>query len=314
VPAIKAECIREVGTKRPIKIPQRFLNLEVPRGDPLQPTLAADNDELITHFFARPTPHPGNGRTKVQFKVNKQRTEAVADIGHRDFNAFLKCEPYFVQQESTKTKRIWTLQIGPFAEHIIELERKWGRSKIATLAIDGTPLVEVAPVDLDCDSDWECKFRFKGEKCVNFEKFESNQAGMSLDTMGLIERKMPYSIECEVKIPDSGDLTAAQFKVGGKMFEHLQPKPTKYEEENIKTTPEALMFTHNLRIPYKIDAEAKSGLEAVLQSTYENVSRRLGFPTLLNQHSVLERKCTDSHNHDLLLRDSNSPRGSTYSC
>jgi hypothetical protein len=213
----------------------------------------------------------------VQFTVNKQRTEATADIGHRDFAEFLQCSPYMVSQEATKKKRTWKLQIGPFAEHTIELERKWARSKIATLTIDGTPFIEAAPVDLDCASEvWECKFRFKGEKRFNFEVYESNRDGVSLDTRGLIERKMPYVIECELRCPDSGDMTGAQLKVAGIPFENLQPKPTKYDEENIKTTPEALMFTHNLPIPYKINANAKTGLEGVLQSTYENVSRQSG--------------------------------------
>merc|ERR1712151_996858 len=89
-----------------------------------------------------------------------------------------------------------------------------------------------------------------------------------------MERKFPYAIECEIRLPDYSDLTGAQFEVGGRPFENLPLKPTHYSEENIKVTPEALMMTHSIAIPYKINQQAKSGFEAVLQSTYDNVSRQ----------------------------------------
>jgi hypothetical protein len=233
--------------------------------------LAVDNHELITHFFARPTPSPGKGRSNVQFKVNKERTEVVADIGNRKFDELLKCDSFLVRQEGTKKKRTWVLQIGPYAEHTIELERKYARSSISTLTIDGTVLVEAAPADLDCPGDtWECKFQFKGEKCFSFDVFESNRDGVSLDMKGLIERKFAYAIDCEVRIPNNDDLSSAELKVAGKPFTSLQLKPTEYPEENMKMTPEALMMTHNVPCPYKVNMDAKAGLEAVFENAVKS--------------------------------------------
>ncbi|CAE8587038.1 unnamed protein product, partial [Polarella glacialis] len=76
-PAVKVENLREAfGAKRPISLPQRYLELYVPMKHPLDASLRIDG-EAMTHFFSRPTPPPtkqGNGRSRVLFSVSKDRS------------------------------------------------------------------------------------------------------------------------------------------------------------------------------------------------------------------------------------------------
>jgi hypothetical protein len=295
LPAVRVENIRESGTKRPVILPQRHLILTVPKTDPLQATLAVDDSKLITHYFARPTPPPGEGqdqfrpkqRTRtahapgaepgghrtttatVHFKVNQERTQVVANVGHRTLDSFLKCEPRLVRQDATKSEHTWVLQIGPFAEHEIQVQKKYARSRIVTLTVDGELLAEASADDLDCESDlWECKFRLKGEKCLSFEVFESSRDGITLGTTGVVERRLPYYLDCQVMLTDEKDFHCSELMVAGRPSNTLPLSKAEDEERNIMCTPEALMMQHQLPIPSKIDGNAKYGFERVMDNAY----------------------------------------------
>merc|ERR1712137_20858 len=96
----------------------------------------------------------------------------------------------------------WTIAIGKDAIHTITLE-KTSKSKVVTLSVDGALLIESNAEDLDCPTEqWECSFRFKGERVVNFEVHETNVDGDPQDTTSVVERKIPYSRECSIKILD----------------------------------------------------------------------------------------------------------------
>merc|ERR1711879_105884 len=95
---------------------------------------------------------------------------------------------------------------GPFVEHTIEIERKWA-SKIITLSVDGEKFIEASSEDIDCAKDhWECRFRFVGEKSIDFDVYEENRDGESLDAKTVVSKKTPFTRECVVCIYDESNL------------------------------------------------------------------------------------------------------------
>merc|ERR1712232_1088487 len=108
------------------------------------------------------------------------------------------------------------------AVHTIILERKW-KSTIATLTVDGALLIESNAEDLDCPTEhWECKFRFKGERVVNFEVHETNVDGDVQDTTSTVHHRIPYSRECSIKIVNDNDVRHAELSVDGTPFGRLK--------------------------------------------------------------------------------------------
>jgi hypothetical protein len=162
-PAVRAADIREAVTGREFQVPQRTLALEVPVKDPTHAILCVDGHDLITHYFARATPPPSVGPKMINVEVSKDRENAEVDVGHSVLEHYLSNEVRAVTHTAEKRKCSWTLQVGPFAEHTIQIESKI-TSRIITLTVDGVKLVEASAEDLDCPGDhWECKFRFVGE-------------------------------------------------------------------------------------------------------------------------------------------------------
>jgi hypothetical protein len=279
---LRPENLREQHNKKRLEIPMRLLLLEVPKSDPLHATLktsaeavspktgsTASDEELVTHYFARQTPPPGKATTlnqSVKFKVNKERTQIQGSIGAAELDQLLKAEAFVVRQEAHKRKRTWEVQIGPFAKHTILLERKHMTGKLLSLTVDDVPFVESAPSDIDCDDAWECKFRFKGEKYLTFEVFETNRDGAALDSTRPVTKVIPYVIECEVRAPDSGDLKDATFLVNGFKFEQLPVVPTQYQEEKINMTTQAFTMTFEEPVPFAINYDAAHGLGAAFST------------------------------------------------
>eukprot|EP00929_Paragymnodinium_shiwhaense_P084921 TRINITY_DN4543_c0_g1_i2.p1 TRINITY_DN4543_c0_g1~~TRINITY_DN4543_c0_g1_i2.p1 ORF type:complete len:508 (+),score=116.95 TRINITY_DN4543_c0_g1_i2:94-1617(+) len=288
MPGFQKEEIRQAGTKEPLRAPERSLNLEVPKNDPLRAILYIDDSwggkDLMTHYFARPTPAPGSGLSdvKANFKVNVARTEVLGDMGHHLFSEFIKNEVYLMDQVAPSAqKKMWTIAIGPHAVHNIQLEKKW-KSKIATLTVDDATLIEAAGEDLDCQKgQWECKFLFKGEKLVNFEVNETNADGDPLEAIAKLTHRIPFTRECMIKLNEEADLRSAELFIDGVPFSHLPQKPTAYTESNLTLTPEAFTMSYRLLVPYKVNLSAKRGIEAKLMNAANiigNASPKLANP------------------------------------
>lgn len=261
-PAVHKGDIREVITKRPLSLPERHLTLLVPHSDPLNATLTIDGKELMTHYFARPSPHlaPGEEEKKVVMDVAKDRSHVNANVGHSVLAHFMSGEVRSVKCDVHKAKHSWTVQLGPFAEHTILIEKKYSLGKIVTLIVDGEPFIESAGVDIESPGDhWECRFRFVGERQVDMNVFETNRDGVALDKQGLVVKKWKYTHDCHIVVQDERDLRSATLAVDDVTFTELPLKQEPHAEENLSMDPVAMRLTYGIVTPYKVNELASSG-------------------------------------------------------
>jgi hypothetical protein len=261
-PAIKPEYIRYVGTGKPFLLPQRMLRLEVPQDDPANATLSVDQHDLITHYFARPTPNPTlvKEHPTILMKVSKDRQQVTANVGHSVFAHHLNGDVRLVKQQADKYKHTWTIQIGPFAEHTIEVEKK-RKSKVVSLSIDGDKFVEASAEDIDCEKNhWECKFRFVGERHLDFEVFETNRDGKELDSTAMVKHLMKFNRECVVSLWDESDLRSAELIIDNVCFRNLPMANAAHYEDNLSISPDVLKSMYRVQIPYKVNEQAALGL------------------------------------------------------
>jgi hypothetical protein len=154
----------------------------------------------------------------------------------------------------------WTIQIGPFAEHIVKISRHPWPSKVVTLTVDDDVLVEASAEDIGCSTTaWECKFRFIGERVMNFDVYESNLEGVTLETRGQVTKREKYSHECSVLLKDDMDFSKAEFVIDDVYFQDLPPKATLYEEPNVSMELHSFVGTYGPIVPHKINRAAAIG-------------------------------------------------------
>jgi len=287
-PAVRKENIREAwGVKNPIAMPQRFLVLHVPKSDPMHASLSVDTGDRMTYFFARRTPRltmpPGTPKSTstgttvnarhaleavvpvnytdnaINFKVSKDRSRVSTDVGHSVLSHFLEGDIRSVEEKKEKKlKHSWTIQIGPFAEHTIELEKKYSIGKMVSLTVDGDLLVESNAEDIESrEGYWECAFYFIGEKYLNWEVYESNAHGYTLDTVGTINQLIRrYQHKCEISFRESGTLVDATLTIDGVRYQELALRSELFREEPISCSPEAMQATYSLVTPFKVSDSA----------------------------------------------------------
>mmetsp|Transcript_30153 Transcript_30153/g.65875 ORF Transcript_30153/g.65875 Transcript_30153/m.65875 type:complete len:489 (-) Transcript_30153:134-1600(-) len=277
-PAVKQEQIREVRTGHPIVVVKSELLLSVPHADPLKATLTVDGEELHARHFARPTPRPekadGPSPSPQMFlKVDKLRKNVSVPGGHSNLRDWLDGEPKLVSQASERLKRSWTFQLGPYgemAEHTVTLEKKWTKGKVITLSIDDIPLVEAAASDFKRKADqtstanseeWGCDFRFVGEKLLSIEVHETDRDGNALDSTGMVQKRTKYVHNCSVHLTSMSDLREAVFKIGGRNFRELPERPPKpATEADIQITPQVLLDSYQIAVPFKTNDKVQLGL------------------------------------------------------
>jgi len=275
-PAVKSENIREAaGTKKPVCAPHRELVLKVPQDDPLRSAvLSVDNQEHVTHFFARPTPPPSRDgqdgaarlvKPRILFKVTQQREKVVVDAGHAVLSHFLSGDIRSLRQSTSRTAKTWTFQFGPFAEHLVEIERRYKSSKAITLSVDGEVLCEGEAEDIDSRPGmWECKFQLVGERYIDWEVYESDVNGRTLDSTDIVRQRHKYSQECVVSMPEGErDLATAKLAMGGVDFPELpEVREQAFSDEQLELAPEALLGSYGLIVPYKVNEKAPMGFSA----------------------------------------------------
>lgn len=283
-PAVKAENIREAdGMKKAIEVPRRNLVLQVPQLDPLHAVLSVDSGELITHFFVRPTPPPAkdanNGaslvKPRILLKVSKDRERVTSDAGHEIFSHFLQGGVRAVGEEVARWRKTWMLQVGPFAEHTIEIERRYKSNKVMSLTVDGDILCESAAEDIDSRPGWwECSFRLEGEKYLDWEVHETDLDGQILDSIDLVRQKQKCCYECVVSVPEcEKDFSGAQLIIDDVDFAELQQSRAMLHGDKIDCSPEGLQHTYDLRVPHKVNEKAPRSLYARAQEWTNNIRR-----------------------------------------
>jgi len=164
--------------------------------------------------------------------------------------------------------RMWTVQLGPFAEHVIEVEKKYQWSKAICLSVDGTPLVEATAADLGCDQGWHCDFRLLGERCIDFEVFETNRDGLALDTKAHVLQKRHYTHQLSVHLGEDLDMASAGLVVDGNDFLELPDKTDGSSQEvPFSLDAQALKLQYGVTVPYKVNQSAPCGFFSALRST-----------------------------------------------
>jgi len=284
--------LREAATQKAIVIAQNTLVLEVPKSDPLKPKLSVARGELKRARLC-PTPtvkptqtndvqlnqwglaqvDPQPPQAEVVLKVSKDRRMVTASVGHTAFSRFLTEDINAANtgrtDEIQRLHRKWTVQIGPFEEHTIELAKKYTVGKIVTLLVDGKVLAEASPADLGLQKgDWKCEFQFVSERVLEFEVHKSNKDGVSLDAMGHVKQTRKTVHNCVVMLPSDTDFKTAQLIVNGVYFNELPIKPNGYAEPPLSMEPTVLQHSYGINIPYMVDGMAPSGMAGLANSLF----------------------------------------------
>lgn len=182
------------------------------------------------------------------------------------------------------------------------------KSRIVAVSVDGVLLVEAMAEDFDADWEtdaspstrggaaWACRFRFVGERSIPFKVFETDEAGVALDTTGLAEglRKDQVRIckVCTVCVHDLADLSTAALDVDGTSFSDMQQYSAPAEEEEpIACDAQALKLQYGILPPFRVRDAApragagacgqQAGIATVVMPTAEFGQHSAGMPTLV---------------------------------
>merc|ERR1711964_806682 len=127
---------------------------------------------------------------------------------------------------------------------------------IVCLSVDGEKLVEASAEDIDCPQDnWQCKFRFVGERCTDYEVYETNTDGAALNIKSIVSQKAKFSRECSITLMDYANLATAELIVDNVDFHNLPLKREQHSEANLSLSAQALQLTYGIPVPYKVNQQ-----------------------------------------------------------
>jgi hypothetical protein len=265
-PALNKIDIRDVMTKEPLHVVEQVLVLQVPQQDPLRALLTINGQESALSF-GRPTPKQGQDLKQISMILSDDCRHVKANVGHRVLSHFLSGDARRVVSAVQRHCHSWTVQLGPFAEHSIKVERQAWPSKQVTLTVDNETFVDGSVFDFCCENNqWEFKFRFSGEKAMHFDVFESNMDGVLLETRGQAITRKKCTYNCSVVLRDEFDFSKAELYIDDNEFHDLHLKATEYEEADLCMGLEALKSTYGLEVPGKINWSAPVGVVAGLRA------------------------------------------------
>jgi len=262
-PAVHKDTLREAASQKPLAVPENSLMLEVPKQDPLRASLRVANGELVTHHFGRPSPPVASTKQlpELALKVSKDRSKVTANVGHSKLTHFVSGEVRAMNFDVERLSHSWTVQIGPFAQHTVQILKKHTLGKIVTLMVDGEVLVESSAADIGCEGkEWQCQFRFVGERVLDFEVYKTNTDGAPLDETDHVKEKRRYVHECSVTIPNDWNFGTAHFFIDGIPFNELPVEPQEREESTLTMDPLAMQQIYGIATPYKVDKNAPSNI------------------------------------------------------
>jgi len=269
---VKMKDIREVDTLLPLTVPSKTVTIEVPDSDPDAAVIsvltgaggAPDGaPEIITHFFARPSPPANRGTTALKFAVTQDRKKVTSNLKHTQLQQLLTGEVMLVGTKMpSRDEIIWTFRIGPFNEHEVKLAKT--RSKIksstVTLTVDGTEMVDALAKDIDWNTTpgcWECRFQFFGETVFQYNVFETNIDGQALDTKGTVDVPRRWEKTVTLLARDGKDLSDATCQIDAVDLRSLRQWHDEPSEVCLDLDSAALESNYQLQVPYKVNMEAK---------------------------------------------------------
>jgi len=292
--AVDKRNLREASTGRPLVVLEDVLVLEVPKNDPLQATLKLANGEFAHTYFGRPSPPLSAQKRELCFQVSRDRRLVTADVGPSMLANFVSGEVQSVMSDVERLRRKWTFQLGPLAEHTIEITKRYTLGKVITLLVDGEVLVESVPSEIGCDSSgWQCSFKFFGERVMDFEVFQTNKDGTPLKGIDHVKDRRKYVHECKVVLSNNWDFTSANLLVDGVCFTELPVKKPEREELPLALDPIALQHTYGITTPYKVDHSAPSDLMAFAENLISNVNMGKGVADYFGNY-LLQNRATNS--------------------
>jgi hypothetical protein len=190
----------------------------------------------------------------------------TADVGHGILANFAAGTVQSISNDVQRLRRRWDFQLGPFAQHTVEITKNHTLGKIITLLVDGEVLVESTPAEIGCNgSEWQCTFKFFGERVMDFEVFKTNKDGLPLDETDHVKHRQKYTHECKVALPNDWDFSSAKLFIDGAHFTELPVNVPEREEKAVAMDPLVLEHTYGITAPYKVDHSAPSGLLALTQ-------------------------------------------------
>jgi len=260
-PCVDRDNLREAGTQRPLEVPHNSMTLFVAEKDPMAATLTLENGSLITHNFGRLSPAPAGDKRQLNLAVARNRSIVKANIGHAELAHFCSGQVRTVKNDVERFSRAWTFQLGPFAQHTVEISKKYTAGSVITLSVDGEVFVEATASEIGCrGGDWHCDFSFFGERALNFEVFKTNRDGQPTEETGTVTERRKYTHKCSVVIRSTMDFRTAQLSIDGKYFHEHEVAPPKHEEPRVEMHPHAMQSTYGIVVPYKVDPLAPSGI------------------------------------------------------
>merc|ERR1712019_56001 len=96
-------------------------------------TLSLENGSPITHRFGRLSPPKDAEKTKIHFSVAKDRSMVTADAGHAELMHFVSGQVRTVRNDVQRLSRSWTFQLGPHAQHTVEISKRYKVGSVITL-------------------------------------------------------------------------------------------------------------------------------------------------------------------------------------
>jgi len=252
--AVNSTELRERHTHKRIHVPWRYVKLTIPKSNPLEATFRSDKDESILQFLAMPTP-PAVGldaevASTLTLRVDRGRSFVESDVSVAAFDHFMTGEVRRGDTQAERWRKDWALQLGPFAEHSMTIE-KGEHAGVLRLSVDGKRLVEASAQELNCsDGTWRCRFRFIGQRFLEFVVFETNNNGVSLSSQGTVLQESSVEHTCSLEVQSLLDLSTAMLQIDGRDFMQLPPKVSTPGGGH-KAPLDSLRQVYGLHVPYK---------------------------------------------------------------
>jgi hypothetical protein len=248
--------LREASTGNPVIVPEAALTLEVPKQSPLSATLKVANGKRVSMCFGR------SQKRELRFQVSKDRSTITADVGHGTLANLASGEVQSIKSDTDRLRHMWAFQLGPFAEHTVEVCKNDTADKLITLRVDGEIMVEATPTDIGCHgSDWQFSFRFVGECVMDFEVVNANPDGTSSDVKDHVIENRRYVYECMVLLPSDTDFSSAELFIDDVSFANLPVKAQSGDEQALATDPSTLQRTYGITIPHEIHDNQHDSME-----------------------------------------------------
>lgn len=288
-PCVARSEIFPTGASEPVKLPERLVALDIRKENALDMNLQVDGKpflECLGRFSAQSrricmevprrqqqlSEHVGAVVGVVQDTLSHDGSVSLttstvfgamkegpitADCGAAVLRHFLSGEVRMKSLETTRLSKQWGLQLGPFAQHVIQLTKS-RFSRILTLKVDGSVLAECTGKELGCAKDeWRCRFRFLGQRCIDFNVHPETKNGIQLADKRIVTKTLPYEHVIEVVYHHRtiDDLASAELSVDGVTFSALPVQVDVLNEPNMAVTREVLALSYGLEVPKKVLAQ-----------------------------------------------------------